>query len=94
MNRRTGRTFRMLLGALYAASDGHKVRILMYGHDYARETAEKAWKMCEHNATRPGPFTIEFESGGRIVFDNQRTYSPRNALQGESMMWDHYRGEP
>lgn len=95
-HRRTGRTFRMLLRALLAASEGEAITVEMDSGDYAKETARKALHMaaafCPETCTPHDDGSLRFTGGGVMRFTGRLTEEQRNERLrgGGDVRSDHY----
>lgn len=87
--RRTGRTFRAILRALEAASQGERVAFSAYSADYARDLFRIAAGIAQGYSLEVHPLRISFASGGWVHFVGRQQRGPTNVTKHVA---DHYTG--
>lgn len=71
--RRTGRTYRMLLKSLLAASEGEVVNVVVESNSYAKDLLRRAADLCRQEATVSFNYNkIEFPGKGVVYFSYPR----------------------
>ena len=77
-NTQTGRTFRMLLEAVTAASYGRRVLVRACSDEEARDLCRKAAKIADGYFLRRSAHTMSFGSGGEVRFTGPMLVEPPN----------------
>lgn len=91
--RRTGRTFRMLLKALLAASRGQKVCIVTYNMEYAHDLCNRTFSMVENYGNKSEKLKITIGEGSILFIGRkQPVLKNKDFTKSLKIMHDHYIG--